>query len=241
MESLVIVTGGSSGLGRALIDAAPDGSTRIDVSRSGHGGDGVRHVAADLADPASWQEVGERIAEEVAGRAWDRITLFHNAGTLTPIGFVGETDSAAVTSNVLLNSASGQVLGHRFLAAVRGLDARRELVMISSGAARKPIAGWATYGASKAAFDLWARTVGEEQQQRGGAMVISVAPGVVATAMQEEIRATDPRDFPGVQRFRDLHANGELADADETARRLWSLLDDPQLTTGRALDLRDLA
>ena len=241
METLVIVTGGSSGLGRALIDAAPEGSSRIDVSRTGHGGDGVTHVAADLSDPAAWAEVGTRIEQEVRNRSWDRITLIHNAGTLTPIGFVGETDSDAVTTNVLLNSASGQVLGHRFLAAVRGLECRRELVLISSGAARRPIAGWATYGASKAAFDLWAQAAGEEQKQRGGAMVVSVAPGVVATPMQAEIRETDPKDFPGVQRFRDLHASGELADADETAHRLWTLLDDPQLTTGSALDLRDLA
>jgi benzil reductase ((S)-benzoin forming) len=112
MDHLVMVTGGSSGLGRALLDAAPTGSVRIDVSRSGHGGDGVWHLHADLADPANWGEVGRDIAQAIAERDWDRITFVHNAGTLTPIGFVGETDADAVTTNVLLNSASGQVLGH---------------------------------------------------------------------------------------------------------------------------------
>lgn len=241
MDHLAIVTGGSSGLGRALIDNAPDGATRVDVSRSGHGGADVRHVRADLAVPGGWSEVGEAIAEMVAERDWERITLIHNAGTLTPIGFVGDKDGDAVTANVLLNSASGQVLGHRFLAAVRGLTCRRELVLISSGAARRAVAGWATYGAAKAAYDHWARTAGEEQGARGGAMVVSIAPGVVATPMQAEIRETSEDDFPDVQRFRDLHDSGDLLDPDETAGRLWALLDSPQLTTGSVVDLRDLA
>lgn len=241
MDHLVIVTGGSSGLGRALIDNAPDGSTRVDVSRSGHGGADVRHLRADLAEPAAWAEVGHAIEELVDERSWDRITLIHNAGTLTPIGFVGDKDSDAVTANVLLNSASGQVLGHRFLAAVRGHAGRRELVLISSGAARRPVTGWATYGAAKAAYDHWARTVGEEQAERGGTMVVSIAPGVVATAMQAEIRDTSERDFPSVQRFRDLHDAGDLLDPDETAGRLWARLDDPNLITGAVVDLRELA
>jgi benzil reductase ((S)-benzoin forming) len=240
MDHLVMVTGGSSGLGRALLDAAPADSVRIDISRSGHGGDGVRHLHADLADPATWAEVGRVIAQVVAEREWGRITFVHNAGTLTPIGFVGETDADAVTTNVLLNSASGQVLGHHVLQAMRELTCRRELVLISSGAGRRPVPGWATYGASKAAFDLWARTVGEEQAQRGGAVVLSVAPGVVDTPMQEEIRRTDPADFPEVERFRDLHASGSLADPDATAARMWELLDDPTLQTGSVIDLRDL-
>ena len=240
MAHLVIVTGGSSGLGRALIDTAPPGSDLVDISRSGHGGEHVRHIVADLADPNSWQEAGEAIRAAVVERSWDRITLFHSAGMITPIGFVGETDADEVTTNVLLNSASSQVLGHSYLAAVRGLEGRHELVLISSGAGRRPIAAWATYCAGKAAGDLWVRSVGEEQQLRGGAMVLSVAPGVVGTPMQAEIRATDPHDFPGVQRFRNLHEGGQLQAPEPTAMRLWSLLDQPALVTGSVLDLRDL-
>ena len=239
MDTLVIVTGGSSGLGRALLDAAPADSTRVDISRSGHPGEDVTHLRADLAEPDTWADVGDQVADLVAARAWGRITFIHNAGTLDPIGFVGETEADAVTTNVLLNSAAGQVLGHRFLAAVRGLDTRRELVLISSGAAQKAVPGWSTYSASKAAFDAWVAGVGAEQQQRGGVRVLSVAPGVVATPMQQAIRDTDEHDFPGVQRFRDLHEDGQLVAPATAAAQLWALLDDRSVSTGRRVDLRE--
>ena len=235
---LVVVTGGSAGLGHALLAAAPAGATRIDVSRSGSGLDDVRHLRADLADPAAWREVGDAIAAAVQGQTWRRITLVHNAGTLDPIGYAGEVDADAYTRNVLLNSAAPQVLGHRFLAAVRGLDAARELVMISSGAARTAYAGWSSYGASKAAVDQWVRTVGAEQADRGGVRVLSVAPGVVATGMQELIRSTSARDFPRVERFHRRYEDSELADPGEVADRLWALLED-DVPTGSVFDLRD--
>jgi benzil reductase ((S)-benzoin forming) len=238
MDTLVIVTGGSAGLGRALLASAPPGAHRVDVSRSGTDLPDTDHLDADLTDPASWDAVGEQLAALVDRRAWQRITLLHNAGTLEPIGFAGEVDDAAYTRNVLLNSAAGQVLGHRFLAAVRGIDARRELVLISSGAARSPYPGWSAYGAGKAATDQWVRTVGVEQAQRGGVVVLSVAPGVVATGMQAMIRDTDPRDFPHVDRFHDLHARGQLVEPDVAAEALWALLDDPGVTTGEVVDLR---
>lgn len=239
MDTLVIVTGGSSGLGRALLDTAPTDSTRVDISRSGHPDGDVTHLRADLADPAAWSGVGARIADLVVSRAWERITFIHSAGTLDPIGFVGETDADAVTANVLLNSASGQVLGHRYLAAVRELDVRRELVMISSGAAGKAVPGWSTYSAAKAAFDAWVAGVGVEQQQRGGVRILAVAPGVVATPMQETIRDTDEHDFPGVQRFRDLHDDGQLIDPVVAAGNLWTLLDDDSVSNGSRVDLRE--
>jgi benzil reductase ((S)-benzoin forming) len=238
MDTLVIVTGGSSGLGRALLAAAPPDAHRVDVSRSGSELAGVVHLEADLADPAVWAEVGERIVTLLADRRWDRVTMIHNAGTLEPIGFVGEVDADAYTRNVLLNSAAGQVLGHRFLAAVRELPARRELVLLTSGAARTAYPGWSAYGAGKAATDQWVRTVGTEQASRGGVRVLAVAPGVVATAMQALIRDSDVHDFPRVERFRELHRQGQLERPDDVAVALWDLLDDPSVATGEVIDLR---
>jgi benzil reductase ((S)-benzoin forming) len=238
--ALVIVTGGSSGLGRSLLLAAPAGARLVDVSRSGARdvGRDVEHVAADLADPATWPRWRSWLGEAVSTGDYDRITLIHAAGTLEPIGFAGEVDGEAYARNVLLNSAAGQVLGEAFLAVVAPLrEARRELVMISSGAARTAYPGWSAYGAGKAGLDHWVRVVAAEQERRGGVRVQAVAPGVVATDMQAAIRATDERDFPPVERFRQLHAEGRLEDPDDVARRLWTLLDTG--TTDPVVDLRD--
>jgi benzil reductase ((S)-benzoin forming) len=212
----------------------------VDGSRSGPPelGREVQHLAADLADPASWADVAAHVARLLEPREITRVTLIHAAGTLEPIGFAGEVEPDAYRRSVLLNSAAGQVLGAAFLAAVRRRAAvRRELVLLSSGAARTSYPGWSAYGAGKAALDHWARTVAAEQEHRGGVRVLSVAPGVVATPMQEHIRATDAADFPPVERFRRLHADGELEDPDEVADRLWRLLEAPP--TDPVVDLRD--
>lgn len=237
-RSLVIITGGSSGIGLALAETVPWPDPRvIDVSR--RGAPAVEHVAADLANLAHWPPVAELFEREVAGFEGERVVLFHSAGTLLPIGFAGDVDTEAYTRQVLLNSAAPQVLGNAFLRAAAKTRARCQLVMIGSGASSSVYEGWSAYCAGKAAVDHWVRTVGAEQRRRGGNLqVLSIAPGVVATAMQEEIRATPERDFPDLARFVELHEQGELRDPKVVAADLWALLD-RQLENGSVLDLRD--
>ncbi len=221
----VYVTGASRGIGRAIAAAAPGGADVADISRSGTDLPGVRHIAADLATPLGWAAVGGLLDDELRDFDGERVTFVHNAGTLEPMGFAGEVDDAAYTTNVLLNAAAPQVLGHRFLRAVAGLECRRELVLVSSGAAHTVYPGWSSYGGAKAGVDHWARTVAAEQAERGGVRVIAVAPGSVDTGMQTAIRAMDERDFPTVERYRDRHASGQLRAPEVVARRLWELLD----------------
>lgn len=237
-RNLVIITGGSSGIGLALAESVPWPDAQVvDVSR--RGGPGSLHVRADLADPAHWPPVRDLFEKEVAGFEGERVALFHCAGTLTPIGFAGEVDGPAYARNVLLNSAAPQVLGDAFLRAAQRTQARCQLVMIGSGAATNVYEGWSSYCAGKAAVDHWVRTVGAEQQRRGDHVhVMSVAPGVVATAMQEEIRDTQANHFPDLARFVGLHEGGELRDPKAVAADLWALLD-RQLENGSVLDLRD--
>lgn len=223
MNTLVIVTGGSRGIGAAVCRHAPAGSHIIEVSRSG-GTPDTEHVSADLSHPAAWTDVGDRIASAVADHEPDRSVFVHAAALLSPVGFAGEVDDDDYLANVLLNSAATQVLGHHYLAAVRDRPGRHQLCMISSGASTGVLPGWSGYGAGKAAMDHWVRNVGAEQQERGGVEVTAIAPGVVDTAMQEEIRGTDTSDFPNVEQFHDYHRTGQLRSPDAVAIRLWELL-----------------
>ncbi|MGH3441563.1 MAG: SDR family NAD(P)-dependent oxidoreductase [Nitriliruptorales bacterium] len=252
-SSLVWISGASSGIGAALVRTVPWEDARIiDLSRGGGdaapeapagraGREGTEHVVADLSRPEGWQAAASSFQRELAGFVGDRAVFVHCAATLDPMGFAGEVEPEGYTSQVVLNSAAPQVLGDAFIRAVEangGVDAH--LVQITSGAATSVCEGWSAYGPGKAAADHWVRIAGAERARRGSrCRVIAVAPGVVATPMQERIRETAEHDFPDVERFVELHANDQLRDPNEAARGIWSLLE-RDLDNGAVVDLREL-
>jgi benzil reductase ((S)-benzoin forming) len=236
VTSLVWISGASAGIGAALAASVPfPGARVVDLSRRGGT---VEHFPADLSDPADWMRVEQYFEAELAGFAGERVVFVHNAGTVVPIGPADAVDADAYTRAVLLNSAAPQVLGRAFLRATAGLTCEKHLVMLSSGAASTAYPGWSAYNAGKAAVDHWVRTVGAEQGPLG-CRVIAVAPGVVDTAMQGEIRAVDEAAFPAVERFRELKESGSLISPDQAAQGIWSLFD-RDLPNGSVLDLRKL-
>jgi NAD(P)-dependent dehydrogenase (short-subunit alcohol dehydrogenase family) len=237
--SLVWISGASGGIGQALAKTVPwDNARVIGINRERPAG-AVEHLKADLADPSTWPTVGASFRRELEGFNGQHVAFIHAAGANDPIGFAGEVDSDAYLRNVLVNSAAPQVLGQLFLAAVRSLDAHRYLVMLTSGAAQSVYPGWSSYGAGKAAIDQWVRNVGAEQDQRGGVQVLSVAPGTVDTAFQQQLRDTPGADFPSRQKFLDLYKQGNLSDAQDVAGQIWALTN-RDLDNGSVIDLRKL-
>lgn len=237
-DTIVWISGASGAIGRALADVAAGGGARvIDISRRGRAG--LECVSVDLADPSAWPQVAASFRRELEAFDGERAVFVHAAGAVGPIGYAGEVDDDAYARSAVLNAAAPQALGHHFLAAARDLSCRRELVMLTSGAASSVYPGWSAYGAGKAAIDQWVRDVGAEQAQRGGVRVLAVAPGTVATGMQGEIREASERDFPQREKFVGLHERGELADPADVAQRIWALLDDGP-DGGSVIDLRKL-
>jgi len=240
-ENLVFITGASSGIGAALARAVPFESARV-VNISRRPRDGCLHFRADLSDPQSWPAVAEMFEREMVACAGERIVFIHSAGTLEPIGFAGEVPADSYTRQVLLNSASPQVLGQAFVRASRTTRALCQMLIIGSGAAVNLYPGWSAYGPGKAAANQWVRTVGAEQRQRGGnCRLLSIAPGIVATPMQDLIRTVSSHEFPDVDAFVGYCEQGELSDPDAVAIELWKLLDDDEIENGSVLDLRDRA
>ena len=218
-RSVAIVTGHSRGLGAAIADdLSARGIPVLGVSRSARGGSsGVTEARVDLSNEKQlldWLASGE-LETFVAGAA--RPMLVNNAGLLQPIGRLEQQDPAVAAKAVAVNVGAALALSAAFARATDTSRDRR-ILHVSSGAARNAYAGWAVYCATKAALDHHARAVALDRTP--GLRIASVAPGVIDTDMQAEIRETSEDAFPDRQRFVQLKKEGALRSPAEAAKAL---------------------
>lgn len=203
-----VVTGHTRGLGAAL--ASELLGRGIPVMGLARGKSGVCHslltqVEIDLGDTnalARWLE-GDALASFLQGAG--SALLINNAGTVQPVGSLGDLDPGAVAGAVGLNVAAPMMLA---AAVARAAVAQRRILHISSGAGSSAYPGWSVYCATKAALDHHARAVALDAVK--GMRICSLAPGVIDTGMQAEIRATPQVRFPMRERFVELKRSGQL-------------------------------
>lgn len=250
---LFIVTGASKGLGEALLrQLMQPGHTLVGMARSvgdpliaeaERKGVSLKWIRCDMNDTSSLDGVMEEACAGFSEDGLETAVLINNAGMVEPIAPAAIAPGADLARNLTVNLIAPVVLTSAFLRAAAGWRADKRILNLSSGAGKKPYAGWSAYCASKAGLDMFTRCVGEEQQQAvadAGVRILSVAPGVVDTGMQEEIRRTNPELFLQHGRFVELKESGALASPDETAGKLLRVLFDDRYPTGSVLDVREL-
>ncbi|MCB2407491.1 SDR family NAD(P)-dependent oxidoreductase [Hymenobacter lucidus] len=224
-----IITGASRGLGRALAEAVlrQPGTTVIGVSRHAaieH--PRYTHQPLDLSDIMAVENNLYKVFPRWTDAA--SITLINNAAVVGEIGYVGEQTNEHFNFVFDINLVAPAMLMNTFLSAYSGLSVPRTILNISSGAAQRPVDGWAAYCASKAALEALTATAHKEQSLRAsGVRIRSLSPGVIDTSMQEHIRAADAASFSEVARFVDSHAQGKLAAAEEVAGQIVQWLQRP--------------
>jgi benzil reductase ((S)-benzoin forming) len=248
---LFIVTGASKGLGQALLrQLMQPGHRLIGIARSEagelaeeavRGGARIEWIRCDLGDASRLEAVMEEAFAGIAADEADTVCLINNAGMVEPIAPAALAAGTDLSRNVSVNLIAPVVLTASFLRLTAGWKADRRILNVSSGAGRKPYSGWSAYCASKAGLDMFTRCVGEEQRDdANGVRILSVAPGVVDTDMQREIRGTSPELFRDHSRFVQLKDSGSLSGADEAAAKLLQVLFDDRHPSGSVLDIRDL-
>lgn len=156
------------------------------------------------------------------------VSLINNAGILGDVGPLGKLEDRVLEQVFDVNLLSVAILMNKFLAAFAEYKGQRNIINISSGAAHSPYDGWSAYCASKAGLDMLSRVAQEEQNVHfpdNPTRVFSVAPGIIATRMQEQIRATDEADFSRKHKFVDYYEQNKLATPEDAAFRLAKILD----------------
>ena len=116
----------------------------------------------------------------------------------------------------------------------------RKVLNISSGLGRRAMASQAGYCAAKAGMDHFTRCVALDEAGRpNGAKVCSIAPGVIDTDMQVQLRGADAAAFPDQAGFIHLKAKGQLTSPAEAAARLLKYLARPDFGDNPVADVRD--
>src|SRR3989441_859108 len=186
----VAVTGGTSGLGLALVrEMLARGAQVAFVARGRERVEGVARATGGhgIVGDISGKEEIHRIALQIVGELGGLDVLVNNASDLgpVPLALLGDTDcedlERALATNLLgpfrLTRA---VLGALAASAREGRGA--VVLNVSSDAAINPYPRWGAYGASKAGLHHLSRIWNEELTPEG-VSVLSLDPGDMDTPL----------------------------------------------------------
>lgn len=198
-DSVCVVSGASSGIGRALaLTLALEGGhvwgigrnrDRLDslVAEATRTGSEIHPVVADLELRGDL----ESIAREVLS-ARDRVdVLVHTAGALS-LGALESLSATEVDRQCFVNLRAPIVLTQMLLPALR--RARGQVVFMNSLAAFKASANNAVYAATKAGLKTFADGLRDEVNSED-VRVITVHTGRTATPLQETMHEVEGRPY----------------------------------------------
>jgi len=231
------VTGSSRGLGAAFVQNLQNqGEDVWSLARGENSSPGTRFESYDLARKGYLDFFHRWLSQE-------KVTAFYlinNAGLLGEVSLMGNLSGEQVMTPYKVNLEAPLLLMNSLTAKVRSTGVTGRILNISSGAGRKPMAGWSLYCGTKAALDMTSRVLAQEAEQEELPLrVLSMAPGVVDTGMQAEIRGQKKENFPLLDKFHQYHKEGALLDPKRAAEVILSVFLSENYENGALEDIRN--
>jgi NAD(P)-dependent dehydrogenase (short-subunit alcohol dehydrogenase family) len=249
-EHLFIVTGASRGMGEAIAEAllqpghvlwclSRGRSAELDA-KARDSGASLEQWSADLGDPLP---AAQRLEDALRAQPADRFasaSLINNAALVAPPGPLEDASPAELSTALRVGLEAVLLLSAAFVRGTDAWRAERKLLNISSGLGRRAMAGAAGYCAVKAGMDHFSRAMALEQaEQTNGVKVVSLAPGVIDTGMQQQLRNADPQRFPERERFANLKSQGLLDSPAQAAAKVVAYLRRADFGANPVADVRD--
>ncbi len=198
-ESVVVVTGGGRGIGRAIGRRfAAAGGQVVAAARSPHeleetrqlieSGGGRCHV--EQTDVGALDEIDALI--ENTRQRFGRIDVLVNNAGVAPLSSIEDLDEP-LFETILRVNVYAVYRGCHAVWPIMKQQGGGAIVNISSMASVDPFPGFAAYGAAKAWVSAWTRGLAEEGRPLG-IRVYAVAPGAVETRMLRDPFPNFPKD-----------------------------------------------
>ena len=251
-KHLYILTGASRGMGLAMAgQLLRPGHLLLCISRHAHEtlaaqaqarGASLLQWQADLADGVA---VAHRLQDWLDAQSPAELasaTLINNAGVIPRIGPLSQADASDLAHALRVGLEAPMQLTAAFLGSTESWGVPRKVLNISSGLGRRAMASQAGYCAAKAGMDHFTRCLAlEEALKPHGARVCSLAPGVIDTDMQVQLRGAKGEDFPDQANFRQLKETGMLSSPEDAAAKVLAYLQRPDFGANPVADVRDPA
>jgi len=247
---LTIITGASRGMGLAMAEQLLDaGHDLLCISRSHNDALGLSASSKGLRceqwpqDLTRAETAATKLEAWLAGHdasAFASVTLINNAGLLPRVAPLAAVPASDLADALRVDLEAPMLLTSAFLRATQNWKAQRKVLSISSGLGRRAMASQAAYCAAKAGMDHFTRCVAlEEADKPNGAKVCSLAPGVIDTDMQIQLRSADARQFPDIGNFIGMKEKGVLSTPSDAAARVLAVLSRPDFGSKPVADVRD--
>ncbi len=252
---LTILTGASRGMGLAMaMQLLQSGQELLCISRRTNDelaeqakkkGALLTQWTQDLADTTGSRQRLQAWLQAQDASTLKSATLINNAGVIPRIGPLDQCPPEDLANALRVGLEAPMQLTAAFLHATGawvdgGWRGPRKVLNISSGLGRNAMAAQAPYCAAKAGMDHFTRCSALDESHRAhGARLVSLAPGVIDTDMQSQLRAGDPAAFPDRNRFVELQRQGQLTSPDQAATRLLAWLERPDFGDKPVADVRD--
>jgi len=235
MKHLTLLTGASRGMGLAMAQQLLGANARL-LCLSRHTNAALEQEAArtgtqleqwtvDLADSAPVAERVRLWLQALDPATLASATLINNAGVISELVPLCQAQPDDLAHALRVGLEAPMALTAAFLSATQTWQLPRKVLNISSGLGRRAMASSSAYCAAKAGMDHFTRCLAlEEALVPHGVKVCSLAPGVIDTDMQSQLRSADASSFPDQSAFASLHSNGQLTSTEDAARRVLAYL-----------------
>lgn len=249
-QHLYIVTGASRGMGLAMAEqllsvdhfvlCISRNTNEELTSRAAKLGGAIEQWRLDLEHSV---EAAAMLAQWLGSRksgSFASATLINNAGVIPRIASLSASDPIDLSRALRVGLETPMLLTAAFLHVTEPWGIPHKVLNISSGLGRRAMASQAGYCAAKAGMDHFTRCLAlDEALKPHGAQVCSLAPGVIDTDMQLQLRSSDASTFPDQKSFVDLKVNGQLTSACHAARQVLAYLARPDFGRNPIGDVRD--
>ncbi|WP_462281638.1 SDR family NAD(P)-dependent oxidoreductase [Salinivirga cyanobacteriivorans] len=233
------ITGTSRGIGKAIAEKLLEDESNIVIGisrRQTINHERYRHVVFDL----NMIEAVQAYEFEQYNDA-DKVVLINNSGVLGDVNHIGKMSSQKMVQSYNVNLIAPAILINSFMDAYAGTKAEKMIINISSGAARHVVNSWSTYCSTKAGLEMFAQVLDGEiaEAGRNDFRVFSIAPGIIDTEMQSEIRQVPDEQFSSKDKFVELKKNNQLTSPQEVAENMADVIANPDNYPETIMDFRD--